>query len=80
MEWKQTNHQLIFWERLKRQPMFHIILDVQIQMQDLKIEVILRERLKRMHDNQENIFYYITVMNENYKHPKIPEDSKKGIK
>jgi len=35
--------------------------------------------LRRMHDNQENIFYYITVMNENYKHPKIPEDSQKGI-
>ena len=32
-----------------------------------------------MHDNQENIFYYITVMNENYKHPKIPADSQKGI-
>lgn len=44
-----------------------------------ELAVILREGLKRMHDNQENIFYYITVMNENYKHPKIPEDSKKGI-
>ena len=32
-----------------------------------------------MHDNQENIFYYITVMNENYKHPKMPYDCKKGI-
>ena len=32
-----------------------------------------------MHDNQDNIFYYITVMNENYKHPKIPVDAKKGI-
>ena len=44
-----------------------------------ELAVILREGLKRMHDNQENIFYYITVMNENYKHPKIPDDSKKGI-
>jgi len=44
-----------------------------------ELAVILREGLRRMHDNQENIFYYITVMNENYKHPKIPEDSKKGI-
>ena len=44
-----------------------------------ELAVILREGLKRMHDNQENIFYYITVMNENYKHPKIPEDSEKGI-
>jgi len=44
-----------------------------------ELAVILREGLKRMHDNQENIFYYITVMNENYKHPKMPEDCKKGI-
>ena len=44
-----------------------------------ELAVILREGLKRMHDNQENIFYYITVMNENYKHPKIPVDAKKGI-
>ena len=44
-----------------------------------ELAVILREGLKRMHDNQESIFYYITVMNENYKHPKIPADSQKGI-
>ena len=44
-----------------------------------ELAIILREGLKRMHDNQENIFYYITVTNENYKHPKIPNDAKKGI-
>ena len=44
-----------------------------------ELAVILSEGLKRMHDKQENIFYYITVMNENYKHPKIPADSQKGI-
>ncbi len=44
-----------------------------------ELAVILREGLKKMHDNQENIFYYITVMNENYKHPKILEDSEEGI-
>ena len=27
-----------------------------------------------MHEKQENIFYYITTMNENYSHPKIPKD------
>ena len=32
-----------------------------------------------MHDKQENIFYYVTVMNENYKHPSIPRDCEKGI-
>jgi len=44
-----------------------------------ELAVILREGLKRMYNDQENIFYYITTMNENYKHPKIPENSKKGI-
>jgi len=44
-----------------------------------ELAVILREGLGRMHDKQENIFYYITVMNENYKHPAITKDSEKGI-
>ncbi len=44
-----------------------------------ELAIILREGLKRMHDNQENIYYYITVMNENYKHPKMPYDCQKGI-
>jgi len=44
-----------------------------------ELGVILKEGLVRMHDNQENVFYYITVMNENYKHPKIPQSSEKGI-
>ena len=32
-----------------------------------------------MHDKQENIFYYLTTMNENYKHPAIQKGSEKGI-
>jgi len=44
-----------------------------------ELAVILREGLTRMHDRQENIFYYITVMNENYRHPTIPKDCEKGI-
>jgi len=44
-----------------------------------ELAVILREGLGRMHDKQENIFYYITVMNENYKHPAITKDTEKGI-
>ena len=44
-----------------------------------ELAIILREGLKRMHDNQENIFYYITVMNESYKHPKMPYDCQKGV-
>jgi len=44
-----------------------------------ELAVILKEGLTRMHDRQESIFYYITVMNENYKHPAIPKDCEKGI-
>ncbi|SVB92441.1 uncharacterized protein METZ01_LOCUS245295, partial [marine metagenome] len=44
-----------------------------------ELAIILREGLKRMHDDQESIFYYITVMNENYKHPKMPYECQKGI-
>ena len=32
-----------------------------------------------MHDKQESVFYYITVMNENYHHPAMPEGSEEGI-
>jgi len=44
-----------------------------------ELAVILKEGIARMHDRQENIFYYITVMNENYKHPRIPKDCEKEI-
>jgi len=44
-----------------------------------ELAVILREGLGRMHEKQENIFYYITVMNENYTHPAFPKDCEKGI-
>ena len=36
--------------------------------------VIFREGLRRMHEKNENIFYYITTMNENYSHPAMPKD------
>ena len=39
-----------------------------------ELATIFREGLRRMHDKQENIFYYITTMNENYTHPKMPKD------
>tara|TARA_B110000902_G_scaffold153902_1_gene176781 strand:- start:2039 stop:2671 length:633 start_codon:yes stop_codon:yes gene_type:complete len=32
-----------------------------------------------MYENMENIFYYITLMNENYSHPAIPKGSEEGI-
>ena len=44
-----------------------------------ELAVIFREGLKRMHDNQENIFYYLTTMNENYPHPEMPKNCEEGI-
>ena len=46
-----------------------------------ELAVIFREGLKRMHEKKENIFYYITTMNENYPHPAIPKnkDCEEGI-
>jgi pyruvate dehydrogenase E1 component len=44
-----------------------------------ELAVIFREGLTRMHDKQENIFYYLTTMNENYLHPEIPKNCEKGI-
>ena len=46
-----------------------------------ELAIIFREGLKRMYEKQENIFYYITTMNENYPHPEMPKDKdiEKGI-
>ncbi|MBD1164215.1 pyruvate dehydrogenase (acetyl-transferring), homodimeric type [Pelagibacterales bacterium SAG-MED13] len=39
-----------------------------------ELAIIFREGLRRMHEKKENIFYYITTMNENYTHPAMPKD------
>jgi len=39
-----------------------------------ELAVIFREGLRRMHEKNENIFYYITTMNENYSHPEMPKE------
>ena len=44
-----------------------------------ELAVIIKDGLKRMISDQENIFYYITCMNENYTHPPIPKNCEKGI-
>ncbi|MBA6255362.1 MULTISPECIES: pyruvate dehydrogenase (acetyl-transferring), homodimeric type [unclassified Colwellia] len=38
-----------------------------------EISVIVREGLRRMYEENENIFFYMTLMNENYKHPAMPD-------
>jgi len=37
-----------------------------------ELAVIVQDGLRRMYTEQENIFYYITCMNENYVHPPMP--------
>ncbi|MGB1025937.1 MAG: pyruvate dehydrogenase (acetyl-transferring), homodimeric type, partial [Rhodospirillaceae bacterium] len=44
-----------------------------------EIAVILREGLRRMYVEQEDVYYYITVENENYSHPAMPEGCEEGI-
>jgi pyruvate dehydrogenase E1 component len=39
-----------------------------------EISVIVREGLRRMYEENENIFFYLTLMNENYKHPAMPDN------
>jgi pyruvate dehydrogenase E1 component len=44
-----------------------------------EVAVIVREGLRRMLGEQEDVFYYITLMNENYEHPAMPEGVEDGI-
>ena len=44
-----------------------------------ELMVILHDGMKRMFKEQENIFYYITTMNENYSHPALSKGQEKDI-
>ncbi len=44
-----------------------------------EIAVIIRDGIKRMYEDQERVFYYLTVMNENYPMPPMPKGAKEGI-
>lgn len=44
-----------------------------------EIAVIIQEGIRRMYVEQEDLFYYITVMNETYKQPPMPQGVKEGI-
>ena len=44
-----------------------------------ELAVIVQDGIRRMYTDQENVFYYITVMNENYPHPPMPEGTRDGI-
>jgi pyruvate dehydrogenase E1 component len=44
-----------------------------------ELAVIIQDGLRRMHEEQELIFYYITCMNENYVQPAMPDGAGAGI-
>jgi pyruvate dehydrogenase E1 component len=44
-----------------------------------EIAVIIQDGIRRMYSDQESIFYYLTVMNEQYEMPPMPEGARDGI-
>jgi pyruvate dehydrogenase E1 component len=44
-----------------------------------ELAVIIQDGMRRMYEEQQDVFYYITVMNENYAHPPMPEGVEEGI-
>ena len=44
-----------------------------------ELAVIIHDGLRRMYQDGESIYYYITCMNENYAHPAMPEGVEEGI-
>jgi len=44
-----------------------------------EVAVIIQDGLRRMLKQQEDVFFYITLMNENYAHPAMPEGAREGI-
>jgi len=44
-----------------------------------EMAVIVQDGLRRMYQEQENKFYYITTLNENYQHPEMPQGAEEGI-
>ena len=44
-----------------------------------ELAVIIQDGIKRMYHDQESVFYYLTVMNEQYEMPEMPKDAREGI-
>jgi pyruvate dehydrogenase E1 component len=44
-----------------------------------EVVVIVRDGIRRMFHDQEDVYYYITLMNENYAHPAMPAGAEEGI-
>ncbi len=45
-----------------------------------ELAVVLQDGLRRMFREQENVYYYVTMMNENYSQPSIPKGAEEGIR
>jgi pyruvate dehydrogenase E1 component len=45
-----------------------------------EVAVIVQDGLRRMFAEQEDVWYYVTLMNENYEHPDMPEGVEEGIR
>lgn len=44
-----------------------------------ELAVLVHHGLKRMIEQQENVYFYLTTMNENYRHPALPEGAEEGV-
>lgn len=44
-----------------------------------EVAVVVQDGIRRMGENQENVFYYLTVMNEAYVQPEMPKGCEEGI-
>jgi len=44
-----------------------------------EVAVLIQDGLRRMYQNQEDVYYYITLLNENYRHPDMPKGAEEGI-
>ncbi|WP_047250308.1 pyruvate dehydrogenase (acetyl-transferring), homodimeric type [Chromobacterium subtsugae] len=44
-----------------------------------ELAVIVQDGMRRMYAEQEDVFYYLTLMNENYVHPAMPAGAEEGI-
>ena len=44
-----------------------------------ELATIIQDGLRRMYVDQDDVFYYVTLMNENYRHPAMPEGAREGI-
>ncbi|RVV96929.1 pyruvate dehydrogenase (acetyl-transferring), homodimeric type [Mesobaculum littorinae] len=45
-----------------------------------EVAVIVQHGLQRMFADKEDVYFYLTLMNENYSHPDMPEGAEEGIK